>query len=131
MPQLANVTVKKNDGTTDIVWTGVVPSGGDKSPAVWRSNTVGTAMSHRPEFRTVSRENGTGTGRRVDASFVYKTLATADGVTTAVSQLPISISALVPKDMPDADVLEAVSQCFNLLDNDLIKSQFTSGYAAN
>ncbi|DAD50928.1 coat protein [ssRNA phage SRR6049586_1] len=33
MPAIANITVKKNDDTTDIVWTAVQPSSGDGTPA--------------------------------------------------------------------------------------------------
>jgi hypothetical protein len=127
---MANITVKKNDGTTDVIYTAVVPSAGDKSPAVWRNNTVGTAASHRPEFRTVARANGTGTARRVDISGVYPyTVTGTDGKITVADKFTFVGSALVPSGMPDADVNEAVSQTLNLMASTLIKDSVKAGYA--
>jgi hypothetical protein len=51
MPALADITVKMADGTTNITYTGIVPSAGDKTPAVWRSNSVGGSIGQRPELR--------------------------------------------------------------------------------
>lgn len=130
MPQMANITVKKNDGTTDVVYTQVVPSAGDKSPAIWKNNTIGTAASHRPELKIVSRDNGLNTARRVELNYVYPTLVTGtDGKVSVADRLPITISASVPKGMPDADVNEAISQCMNLAGSVLLKDSFKSGYA--
>lgn len=130
MPQMANITVKKNDGTTDVVYSQVVPSAGDKSPAIWKNNTVGTAASHRPELKLMSRDNGVGTARRVEGTFVYPTLVTgSDGKVSVADRLPITVSAVVPKGMPDADVNEAVSQCVNLFASALLKDSIKSGYA--
>jgi len=130
MPNLANMTVKKNDGTTDIVWTGVVPSAGDKTPAVWKSQTVGTADSQRPELKLSSRDNGPATARRLDGTFTYPTLATgSDGKVNVVDRMIINISAVKPKAMIDADVNEAVSQAMNLFGSTLIKDSFKQGYA--
>ena len=43
MPSMASITVKKYDGTTDIVFDALSASGGDNSPAVWRQDTGATA----------------------------------------------------------------------------------------
>lgn len=130
MPNMAPIVVKKNDGTTDVTYTDVVPSAGDKTSAIWKCLTIGTASAHRPELKMSSRENGTGTARRVEMQFAYPVLATdAQGKLNVVDRLPINISVLVPKGMPDADVNEGVSQCFNLVNSALIKSAVKSGYA--
>lgn len=130
MPQMANITVKKNDGTTDVIYTAVVPSAGDKTPAIWRNNTVGTAISHRPEVRVTSRDNGTNAARRVDVLAVYPTTATgSDGRINVVDKAILNASFLVPKGMLEADVNEAVSQTLNLLASTLIKDTVKSGYA--
>jgi hypothetical protein len=75
MPSMADIIVKKNDGTTNITFTAMVASAGDKSQAIWRSTTVGTAAAHQPELRMTSRANGTGTARRVDLHFSYPSTA--------------------------------------------------------
>lgn len=131
MPQASNIVVKKNDGTTDVAYTSMIASAGDNSPALWRNLTVGTAAAHRPSFQTVSKDNGAKTGRRVDGSFVWPQIATGtDGKINVVNKLPISFSALVPKDMPDTEVNEAVSQAFNLFASTLNKDQVKQGFAA-
>lgn len=130
MPSMANITVKKHDGTTDIVWSNVTPSAGDRSPAVWKSNTVGTASSHRPEFRIVARDNGPGDARRVEGSGVYpQTVTGTDGKITVANKLPFNFSFLVPKGMPDADVNEATSQFCHLMASALTKECARTGYA--
>lgn len=42
MPTMANITVKKADGTTDIVFDAIAGSGGDTSAARWRQDTGNT-----------------------------------------------------------------------------------------
>lgn len=131
MPQMANITVKKNDGTTDVVYTQqVASSGSDKSQAIWRNLTVGTAASHRPELRCSSQANGTGTTRRVDTIFKYPTLVTgSDGKTNIASFCQLRVEGVIPLDMPDADLNEAVSQGLNLAATTLLKDSFKSGFA--
>jgi len=50
MPTMGNIVVKKADGTTDITYSSVVPSAGDTSPAIWQSQTVGSAPLHYPQL---------------------------------------------------------------------------------
>lgn len=130
MPNMASVTVKKNDGTTDVVYTAVVPSAGDKTPAIWKNQTVGTANSHRPELKLQSRDNGTNTARRVEGVLTYPYLTVdTQGKTNVADKVILNVSAVVPKGMPDTDVNEAVSQGFNLFAATLLKDSFKTGYA--
>jgi len=130
MPTMAAITVKKNDGTTDIVWSNIQASGGEKSPAVWRSNTIGTAAGQRPELRLQSKANGDGTARRLDFSFTYPSLATgSDGKINVTNRVNVDMSVLVPLGQLDTDVNEAIAQCMNLAASTLLKSSFQSGFA--
>lgn len=130
MPQMANITVKKNDGTTDIVYTAMIPSAGDKSAAIWRANTVGTAPALRPEMQVVSLANGPRTARRVNAKFSYPSLVTgSDGKVSVSDRVIIDVSAVIPQGMLDADVNEAVSQGLNLAASTLIKDSVKAGFA--
>lgn len=130
MPTAANITVKKNDGTTDILWTLVQASGGESSPAVWRSNTIGTGPAQRPEIRLQSKWNGDQTARRLDISGTYPTLATgSDGKINVVARCNITASAVVPMGMLDADINEACAQLTNLLSSTLFKDSLKAGYA--
>jgi len=130
MPTLANITVKKNDGVTDIVWTGVVPSSGDSSPAVWRSQTVGTAPGHQPQLTLKSRYNGPKTARRLDGDATFPSLVLgSDGKTSIADRLTFNFSAGVPQGMSTTDINEAVSQICNLVAATLIKDSIKTGFA--
>lgn len=131
MPQTANIVVKKNDGTTDVTYTAVVPSSGDGVPAVWKSQTVGSAMAHQPELRLSSREGAKGARRNLRASFQYPQIATntTTSVTTVVDRASFSADWTIPKGMSQADVNEFASQCANLIASTLIKGSVQSGYA--
>lgn len=131
MPQLADITIKKANGTTDIVFTGVIPSSGDKSPAVWRSNTVGTAQAHKPELLISSTFNGPRTARRLTGKFTYPTLVTGSDGRTSVSDRAIGdFTATLPQLMADADIAEFAQQFANLVASALVRAQLQSGYAA-
>jgi len=131
MPSQSDITVKKNDGSTDITYTKVQASGGDKSPAIWRSNSVGSANAFRPELRIISVANGGNSARRVDLQFTYPVTAEgADGKTYVTDRFNFAGSGIVPQAMTDTDVAEAVSQAMNLAASSHVKDQFKAGYAA-
>lgn len=131
MAALADITVKKADGTTDIVYTGVVPSSGDKTPAVWRSNSVGSALAFRPELRLMTELTAKNTGRRFTATFSFPSVAldTTTSRSSVAQRGNFTLTGVIPLDMPDADVREYVYQGFNLLASALIKTSVSSGYA--
>lgn len=130
MPQIANITVKKNDGTTDVIYTAVVPSAGDKSPAIWRNQTVGSAAGHQPQVQMTSRANGTGTARRVELTGTYGSLVTgSDGKVNVGDRVIVQMSAVIPLSMPTADVNEAVSQLLNVLSSTLVKDSVKTGFS--
>lgn len=131
MPSLANITVKKNDGTTDITWSGVAASAGDKSPAVWRSLTVGAAPAFQPAMKMVALSNGPDTARRVnvDVTYPYTTVG-SDGKTNLAEKVVMTCSIVLPNGMPTADSNEAVAQSMNLLASSLVKACMQAGFSA-
>lgn len=130
MPQMANITVKKNDGTTDIVWTQKVASAGEKSAAIWRSDTVAAAAANRPSMTAVSQPNGPRTARRVTVKISYPSLVTGtDGKVSITDTAILSVEAVVPLGMADTDVNEWASQSANLIASALMKDTFKSGFA--
>lgn len=133
MPAIANITIKKNDGTTDIVYTGVSPSSGDGVPAVWKAQTVGTAPSHQPEFRLSAREGSKGAQRFLRTTLQYPQIATntTTGVTSVVDRATFAGDWHVPKNMSQADINEFASQVANLLASTLIKDCVKAGYSAS
>jgi hypothetical protein len=133
MTNATDITIKKSDGTTDVVWTLITGSGGDKSPAVWRSNTaVGTA-GQRPAAQVQARWNGDQTARRVDYQVTFPSVYTdADSSLSKVRSVAVfQASGAVPMDMTDIDRKEFAAQCMNLMASLLFKSGLDTGYAPN
>jgi hypothetical protein len=130
MAAMADITVKKADEATNIVYAMKVASAGDRAPAIWKSTTVGTAPAHNPGLTLTSRSNADGKVRRVEFSYAYPQTATAsDGSISVVNLAQISGSAALPQGMPQADLNEAIAQCMNLLASTLVKTSFKDGYA--
>lgn len=130
MPQIANITVKKNDGTTDIVYAGVVPSAGDRSPAIWRS-PVGAAPAFKPELRVRTTPNASNTVRRLEGEYAYPiTAAATDGKITVVDKPKMTLTVSCPQGVAQTELDEFVSQGLNLFSSTLVKSMAKEGYAA-
>jgi len=131
MPNLGNITIKKADGTTDVLFTGVSPSAGDKSPAIFRSNSVGSSVLARPELRVTAQNNGTNTARRIKIDFTYPQVADniVAGTRQVVGRANFSLTGIVPVAMDDEIVTEACTQVINLLASSLMRDVVLSGYA--
>lgn len=131
MPQMANITVKKADGTTDVVYTALAPSSGDKTSAVWSPTLVGASNSHRPELRVSSQSNAANTVRFVDGIIRWPVVQTLNGVVTVTDRNSISIKASVAENTPDSDVSELVEQTTNLFRSALFCEILKTRYAAS
>lgn len=131
MPAIADITIKKNDGTTDITYAARAPSSGDNVPAVFKSTTVGSAQAHQPELRISSRDGSKGANRVLRGTFSYPQIATdsTTTLTSVVKRATANFELNIPKDMAQADVDEFVSQFFNLGDSSLIVSCGKAGFA--
>lgn len=130
MPSMASITVKKNDGTTDQIWTNVQASGGDKSPAIWRNQSVGVAPAFQPEMRMTSKPNGDGSVRRLEGSVDWKQSALGtDNITRKVNVGYFKFEIVVPQGMPTADLNEFASQSSNLIGSALLKQCVKDGFA--
>lgn len=130
MPNLANITIKKADGTTDVVYTAVAGSSGDGSPAIFRNNTVGTTLSERPTLLVKSTSNGPKTARRLRLDFSWPTVATdAGGNKTVTGRMTGDASFLVPQNQTVELISEQAYQFGNLVASAIIKASAAEGYA--
>lgn len=131
MPQIADIVVKKYDGTTNITYTALTPSSGDGTPAVWRSESAGTQANLKPALSLSSRWNGPRTARRVDASFMYpqQYTDTTTGLVLVKNKVIMNLSAVVPAEVPDTVLQEAVAQATNLFASTLFRSSVQAGFA--
>lgn len=130
MPNMANIVVKKADGTTDITYTAATPSAGDQTPAVWRQNSP-TTIGFRPKFTVRLRDNAAGNARNYDGAleFPITRTDTASGIESLAAKTFIRFSGTLPTNVPVSAVTEAIHQGGNLFVSALIRSALTEGYA--
>lgn len=135
MPSMASITVKKFDGTTDIVFDALSGSPGDGAPAVWRQDTGAAATlpnAFRPVIKMMSNWNGPKTARRfnIEMKFPYALLNASTGFYESRDSGVIVVSYTAPQAIPSSAALEHVAQGFNLLGlTSLIRSSMFGGYA--
>lgn len=130
MPKIANITVKKADGTTDIIYVADTPSAGDRSPATWSvKNAVARAL--RTTLSFLSQWNGQRSGRRCTVVAKFPVIREINGVSTVVATIPAELTILIPQLVLDAEASEAVIQFGNLVRSQLISDSLIAGYAPN
>lgn len=133
MPTMADITVKKADGTTDAVYTALNPSGGDGTWAMWRYNTGGSPVqAGKPTFQTMSKWNAARDVRRIQGKYLfpYWVTDTTTGITSVRKFCSYDFTAQIPQDVPLQDMLETPAQGGNLFVSALIKSIISTGYNA-
>lgn len=131
MPQMADITVKKADGTTNIVYSALTPSAGDSVAAQWRSETAGTAAGLRPTLSLSSKWNGPRTARVLNGHYVYPEVVTDTTTSTSRvrNRIPIALTATIPAEIPQTIVDEAISQATNAFASVLFVASLKSGFA--
>jgi hypothetical protein len=134
MPQMANITVKAADGTTDVIFTALSPAGQDGTPAVWRVENPLIPPTQRMRFETSSRWNGPKDARKINTFLNLPiTVNTAvAGVYGVVGNIQFRDGQMIaPQSAVDANLAHAAACYANLLKSTLIQSVFTTGYAPN
>ncbi len=132
MPAIADITVKKNDGTTDIVYAAKVPSSGDNTAALFRSDAHAAPYAGlKPELSVASKWNGDKTVRRVNLLGKYNAYATDSTTTisTKIGSITMDLTLAIPQSIPQTDIDEGVSQLTNLVTSTLIRSCLKAGFA--
>lgn len=130
MPSIANMTVKKNDGTTDITYSYVMGASGE-NPALYRAPALGATAVTAPEVRIVSRQISGGKFNRVTgtAKYPYSVVNSTTGVTSLQNFLLARCELTVPIEMPQASIDEGVSQLLNCFAHSQFKSACKEGFA--
>lgn len=131
MPTIADVTVKKADGTTNITYSGIAGAGGDTSPAVFRSVTATGTIGQKPTIKITSRDSGDKLTRRidVDAQFPEVYTDTTTGLTKVSGKVTMRASFGVPQGLSSTTMTEAAAQLTNFMADALIKSTISTGFA--
>lgn len=129
MANMASITVKKNDGATDITYTALTASAGDKVPARWKSNTASVIPNFRPELSMVSQYNGSKDVRRERILLTYPATVTVGGVEQKAGTHVFDLAVHLVQSVDSTTIDEAVAQFANLLKSTLIQSAMKEGYA--
>lgn len=129
MPQMADITIKASNGTTDVVLVAKAPSAGDQTPAVWQVDAASTRQAFRPTVQLRTSSNGPRTARNVRLREDYPILETINGVETITARVPFELTATLPTNVPSAQVKEAIYQFGNLVVASLIRASMETGYA--
>lgn len=124
MSQMANITIKKSDGTTDAIYSALSASAGEGVPAIWRNNGVGTKVNQRPEFRMISKQLQAGR-RAVKTNFVWPVVDPITG--SVVDYITLVVESKTADNALVTDVTEAVTQGLNLHAATLVKTSFVDG----
>lgn len=131
MPTMANITVKAADGTTDVVYSAIQPAAGDKSPAIWRVEAIGSIAGNRPTFTIEAKPTLDKKARVVDFSLSYPETFTntTTGVTAVRLRDIFKGTCIIQMDAEDTTNVECCAQGANLLTSTLIQSVLRSGFA--
>lgn len=132
MPNLADIIVKKSDGTTDVTYKAISPAAGEGSQSVWKNQTVGATVSQQPEFRFAARgRTQKGSPFRV-CNGSYKWPRVVTNVTTGEISISDGVNFFgtveVNQNMTPAEIREAVYQAANLWATAAIKAACVDGY---
>lgn len=131
MPNMADITVKKADNTTNVVYVAATPSAGDKSAAVWTLNASSGTLSHCPRFELQTQDNGTGTIRQVRSKYSFPIVYTDTTTSQEVLLKSLGFDGIfyMPKELTTTAWNEAWAQLGNLLCSTLVRSAIQAGYA--
>lgn len=131
MPSMANIIVKKADGTTDITYTALTPSSGDKVPAQWRVESIGAVAGNRPTFMIQTRYSADKQARIVEGKVSYPETYTdsTTGIVSVRNRELFSFSSVTHLATADAIVAELAAQTANLLKSVLIQDVLKTGFA--
>lgn len=129
MANMADVTIVKADGTTNVTFTALTPSAGDTTPARWAQNATETVANLRPTAEMRARYNGNRSARHVSVVTKFPEVVTVDGVKVVRGIVPFTTDGVIPLQVDDAWINEAVAQHANFFKAALIQAAAKSGYA--
>lgn len=134
MAAIANITVKRYDGTTDIVWDALSGSPGDGQPAIYRMDTgTSSAVPYgmRATASFMQKWNGPRTARVGDLLFKVPNYAvnTQTGFYEARDTSLISVHTVLPQGIPPAVQKEALAWALNFCAHLTVRDQLATGFA--
>lgn len=127
MPNMANIVVKKSDGTTNYTFTVLSAAPGDGGFAQWRGEGLTPALSAGLRLKTVW--NGRKDQRRTEVTGNYPKVETVAGVNTVTSFVPFSFMASMPQNFTALEAADAAAVIANAIASVLIRDSVATGVA--
>lgn len=127
MANIANVVVKKTDGTTDVTFTAIAGASSDGNPALWQNVASSTIRSNRSQLTMKAKLNGTKQARRVDVQALFPVTRLVNTVETVVGRIPVDLTTPIPEWATDAEVNEAIDQALNLFSSAHLRTHIKAG----
>lgn len=133
MPQMANITVKASNGTTDVIYVALNPSAGDRTKALWRVEAVGSVAANRPYLEITSKASANRQFRIVEGKISYPETYTdaSTGLVAVRTRDMFSFTSTIDSNGSDATHQEIAAQAANLLKSALVQSVLLTGFAPN
>lgn len=129
MAQIANVVVKKTDGTTDVTFTALNGGGGTADrPACWINTASHGIKAYRHRFQMKAYLNGTKQARRVEITGEFPIVRVVSGQDSMVGRIPVVLTVPVPEWATDAEINEAIDQSLNFFAAAHIRTHIKSGF---
>lgn len=130
MPNMANLTVKASNGSTDVVYTAMAPSSGDGTLAHWRNEGVGDVVAHRPKLTLSFRDNAAKTARVYQGKLVYPDIFedSNSGEKRVVGLIECRFDGTLPNSCTFATKKEAIYQLGNVLVSSLVRACLEAEY---
>lgn len=131
MPNMASITIKKADGTTDVIYVNQSPASGDATPARWRIEAIGTVPGNRPTLTVFSKATANGAARVISGKLVYPETYTdsTTGLVAVRNTASASFTAIIPQNLTDTTIAETAAQFANILKATLVQDSIKSGFA--
>lgn len=125
-----DITVKKSDGVTNVIYKAKVGAAGDNLWALWSADAEGPNRNCVPWFRMKSGFNGPKTARKVFLGFSMPQLVTdsTTTLTTVVNNIPVNMDWTLPMAAPQATWNEAVDQLCNFFAKVEVRQMLKDGY---
>lgn len=131
MAAIANITIKKADGTTDVIYTALTGAPGDGVPAKWRHEDITLPIGQRANLTVLTKPNGRDNARNVLVRVRRPVVRAVNGVPTLIGTIPFEITATLGEQYTQAEIDEAVAQALNFAAVVAIRDAFKTGYAPN
>lgn len=133
MPVMANIVVKDLDNTTDVTFEKLVPSAGDKSPAIWRLSSATGIPAAAISVSVTSKSSVNRKVRIVEGTIVCPIIEidANSGITKVVDRDTFTFSGQVKVDYAQSLHDRNVKLATGLINSNLIQEILRTGYSAS